>query len=332
MSPSEHHSTVHFFKKAMRMNIFKAFSPWSGRVSACAVLWGHRNHRLLVLVLVAFLASCGGGGGDVTTRFEAVTVGSTPAVRDNHTGMVWAARLGAEDLPSQKALPSASELWQLTDSGRAALRPHFAFVLDAANPLIRVADPINTSDVRVWAVDFGFDLDIGGISDQATDDVNTWYVLSRAGSSKATSYLDLGDGLVLAGNLIWKMCTEGSVWNPVSASCDGDPSFFNASDAQLQANHVNAQEFANAKDWQLPTQQQLRSLLQLENQLNLTGLLPAVFAKDTPVETPSYWSSGRSTDGQFAWQVDFTGGVDPGGVSLFPVTDRAHVRLVRVQP
>lgn len=315
------------------MSFFKTFSQASGLASTCAPLRGPKKNRFLILVSSVFLASCGGGGGG-KPRFESATVENTPAVRDNHTGIVWAASLGTDDLPSQSSLPTAAELWQLTDLGVAALTPNFAFVLNAPNPLIRVADKVNTTatDVRVWSVDFGLDLEIGGISDQAPDDASTWHVLSRTRATVATAHRDLSDGSVLAGNLIWKMCTEGSVWSVVKSTCVGTPSLLNAQAAQLVANQLNLTGFANSHEWQLPTQQQLRSLLQLENQLDVTGLLPSAFAKDAPVALPLYWSSSRTLDGEFAWQVDFSGGGDPGGISLAQLSDLAHVRLVRVLP
>jgi hypothetical protein len=314
------------------MSFFKTFSLASGMTTIYAPSWGSKKNRFLILVLSVLLVSCGGGGGGSQPRFESATVGSTPAVRDNHTGIVWAASLGTEDLPSQSSLPTAAELWQLTDLGGAALRANFGFVLDASNPLIQVADRVNTTDGRVWSVDFGLDLEIGGISDQATGDVNTWHVLSRTRATAANSYSDLKDGSVFDGNLVWKMCSEGSSWSANESTCVGTPSLLNAKDAQLVANQLNLTGFANARNWQLPTQQQLRSLLQLENQLTVTGLMPSAFAKDTPVAKPLYWTSGRTLDGQSAWQVDFSGGIDPGGVTLAPLTDLAYVRLVRVLP
>lgn len=320
-----------FLLKDRQMSFFKSPFQTCDMSTTDASLWNPKKNRFLILVLSVFLASCGGGGGG-NPRFESATVENTPAVRDNHTGIVWAASLGTDDLPSQSSLPTAAELWQLTDLGVAALTPNFAFVLNAPNPLIQVADKVNTTDVRVWSVDFGLDLEIGGISDQATDDASTWHVLSRTRATVATAHIDLSDGSVYAGNLIWKMCTEGSVWSVDKSTCVGTPPLLNAQAAQLVANQLNLTGFANSQEWQLPTQQQLRSLLQLENQLDVTGLLPSAFAKDAPVAKPLYWSSSRTLDGEFAWQVDFSGGVDPGGISLAPLTDLAHVRLVRVLP
>ena len=47
---------------------------------------------------------------------------------------------------------------------------------------------------------------------------------------------------------------------------------------------------------------------------------------------PQYWSSNFSSDNADAWQVDFSGSTDPGGIDLAPATDLAHVRLVRTAP
>lgn len=300
------------------------------------------SRSLLAIALGAMLAACGGGGGgggeDPPPRFESTTVGSAQAVRDNQTGIVWAAGLGAEGLPSSASEPTAAELWQLAEMGAAALRPSFAFVLDAPSPLIKVAEQVNATPGRVWAVDFGVGYEPGGLSDQATPladdaspDVSTWYVLSRTATTPPAVVYPLPgtNGTVAAGGLMWKICTEGTIWNRDKASCDGSPTVVRANGAQALANAVNAAGFAELKDWRVPSKEELRSLLQLESQAGNGTLLPSPFVGDRLGVVPVYWSTGRSADGTRAWLVDFTGGEDPGGIELAPVDEFAHVRLVR---
>lgn len=291
-------------------------------------------HRAgLAIALSGLLAACGGGGGSVEVpRLESTTVNGVAAVRDNTTGIVWAARLGNTGLPGTAVEPAAAELLRLTDQGAAALAPYFSFVLDAASPLIKARESVNGVDGRVWAVDFGV-ASVGGLSDQATadTDVNSLYVLSRRSNPPALAYFPASNGTVTAGGLIWKVCSEGSTWS--GSDCTGSASTVAAADAQALADAANTARFAGATDWRVPTQQELRGLLQLETDLSGGGnLLPTAFSVDSLGVLPLYWSSSVSSDPAFAWVVDFSGGIDPGGIDLAPVTDLAHVRLVRTAP
>lgn len=297
---------------------------------------------LLTIALSALLAACGGGPAepDPLPRFEPTTVGSTPAVRDNQTGIVWAAKLGSENLPAGSAEPTVAELLQLTDAGEAALRPYFGFVLDdVATPQLNEAKLIKAKEAVVgvsglsWTVDFGVRGEPGGLSDEATGatpDYENWYVLSRRSVPSAVVYPPVsGSGTVSAGGLSWKFCSEGSTWN--GTGCSGQPSRVAAGGAQALAHAANSAKFAGSTDWRVPTLQELRTLLQLEKDVNGSNLLPGSFAGDPGAADalPQYWTNGRASTGTQAWLVDFSGGVDPGGIELAPVGDQAFVRLVR---
>ena len=297
--------------------------------------------KLLTIALSAFLAACGGDPeADPQPRFELTTVGSTSAVRDNQTGIVWAAKLGSENLSSDYAEPTAAELLQLTDAGEAALRPYFGFVLDnVATPQLNEAKLIKAKEAVVgvsglsWAVDFGVRGEPGGMSDEATGaapDYENWYILSRRSVASAVVYPPVSaSGTVSAGGLSWKFCSEGSTWN--GTGCNGQPSRVAADGAEALADAANSAKFAGSTDWRVPTPQELRTLLQLEKGVNGGNLLPGSFAGDPGAADalPQYWTNGRASTGTRAWLVDFSGGMDPGGIELAPVGDQAFVRLVR---
>ena len=136
-------------------------------------------------------------------------------------------------------------------------------------------------------------------------------------------------GTVSVGGLSWKFCSEGSIWN--GTGCNGQPSRVAADGAQALADAANSAKFAGSTDWRVPTPQELRTLLQLEKGVNGGNLLPGSFARDPGAADalPQYWTNGRASTGTRAWLVDFSGGMDPGGIELAPVGDQAFVRLVR---
>lgn len=297
---------------------------------------------VLTIALSALLAACGGSPAepDPQPRFEPTVVGSTSAVRDNQTGIVWAAKLGSENLSTDYAEPTAAELLQLTDAGEAALRPYFGFVLDnVATPQLNEAKLIKAKEAVVgvsglsWAVDFGVRGEPGGLSDEATGaapDYENWYILSRRSVASAVVYPPVSaSGTVSAGGLSWKFCSEGSTWN--GTGCNGQPSRVAAGGAQALADAANSAKFAGSTDWRVPTPQELRTLLQLEKGVNGGNLLPGSFDGDPGAADPlpQYWTNGRASTGTQAWLVDFSGGMDPGGIELAPVGDQAFVRLVR---
>lgn len=306
-------------------------SPLPGTLST-------RCHRAwLAVALSGLLAACGGGGGSSpeVPRFERISVSGTDAVRDNVTGIVWAGRLGCTGLPSGASEPAAFELAQLTDLGESVLRPYFGFVLNATSPIIKAKEAVNgVSDGSVWAVDFGATA-LGGLSNEAPGDTSAWCVLSRTSATPTITYpaTPASNGTVTAAGLTWKVCTEGSTWNSTAGNCTGTPSTVAAAGAQALADAANTASYAGATGWRLPTKNELSALLQLENDLSTTTLLPAAFNNADSLGTiPVYWSSSRSADATRAWTVDYSDSTDPGGVVLAPLTDLAYVRLVRTTP
>jgi hypothetical protein len=292
-----------------------------------------RCRALLVPALTVLLAACGGGGSEpLLPRFESTSVGGTAAVRDNATGITWAASLSDTGPPSWQYEPTAVELWQLADLGADTLRPYFGLVLDDAIALIKTKEKVEGESDRVWAVDFGQtnEAALGSLGDEDSGDpFKSWYVLSRRSEISSATYPQQAapNGTVTAAGLTWKVCSEGR--NLSDAGCTGPATLVAASDAQALADTANEIKFAGLVGWRVPTKQELRSLLQLENDVSQGTLLPAVF--DAPT-VPQYWSSGRSSDSSSGWLVDFSGGQDPGGIELAPIGNFAHVRLVRNAP
>jgi len=292
----------------------------------------------LLLTLSALLTACGGGGGAgpspvSTERFERLSGGD---VRDNTTGIVWAGQLGG-DLTNGYTEPTAAELFQLTDLGENTLKPHFSFLFPDAGLSIKAADPVTGLDNHVWAVDFG-DAALGGLmarSSVSTPDYFRWRIKRPAGPSPVDVTYARGSllsSLITSNNLTWKVCAEGLTFN--GGLCEGTPT--RATHAQaLQL--AEASTFQNFTDWRLPTQKELRALLQLRSNVNnsLTNapLLPSAFGTHTG--RPAYWTAGivsYSSGGQSypgAWQVDFSGVPELGGLSVAPVEETAHIRLVR---
>jgi Protein of unknown function (DUF1566) len=312
-------------------------SPLSGTLSI------RRDRLWAAIALSGLLVGCGGGGGapDVP-RFERITVSGNAAVRDNVTGIVWAGQLGACADPSLQ--PAAFELGQLADLGASTLRPYFAFVPDAPSPnapLIKAKEAVvNGPTGTVWAVDFGR-VELGGLSNQATGDTSAWCVLSRTSATPTITYptTPATNGTVTAAGLTWKVCTEGSTWDwtgDISTSVcrhPGTPVPVTIDAVQALVDTANRDRFAGATGWRLPTKNELSALLQLENDLSTSTLLPAVFDNTDSLGTvPVYWSSSRSADSTKAWTVDYSDSTNPGGVVLAPLTDSAYVRLVRTAP
>jgi len=297
----------------------------------CSKSTATRCRALLVPALTVLLAACGGSGSEpLLPRFELTSVGDTAAVRDNVTGITWAASLGNTGLPAGATEPKAAELWRLTDLGADTLRPYFGLVLDDATALIKTAEQVVGNSSVVWAVDFGQLNDLGSLGDVSSDDTDlkSWYVLSRRSATSSVTYPAASpNGTVTAAGLTWKVCSEGR--SLIGAECTGPATLVAANGAQALAGTANKNGFAGGAGWRVPTKQELRSLLQLENDVSQGTLLPAVF--DAPT-LPQYWSSGRSSDGNSGWLVDFSGQPDIGGIELAPIGNSAHVRLVRNAP
>jgi hypothetical protein len=298
---------------------------------------------LTILCGASLLAGCGGDGGSApiadfestTIRFSANSV-PVQGVRDNRSGIVWAAFLGA--LPNgtglSSRLPSAAELLQLTDStSDVDLRANFpfAFAPSTSKTVFEAQEKSNVQPGAVWVVDLGEEA-FKGAMQSSVDSVATaqWLVLSppAPGVSLPGYTVDLLTGVAHSsnGSLSWKVCAEGMVWNAGTTSCDGVPSALNQQQVTVAIGNANAgRGFARINQWRLPTKQELQSLLALSNQPPAPLVLSA-FNRDLQGVswTTPYMTNSASTAG-FFWSVSF----DDGEIS--PNADAQmllHVRLV----
>jgi hypothetical protein len=291
--------------------------------------------RTLLVVLTLGLGACGGGGGgapEAPPRLQAITHQGTPAIRDNVTGIIWAGKLGAEDLPARGVdLPTAAELLTLADSGEQVLQTQLGFLLNTPYPVVKASDLVIGSSATVaWAVDFGARGEPGGLSDENPNDALSWYVLSRPAASAPVFYsVNARFGMVETDNLMWKLCSQGAEWT--GSSCTGTPTRVTGTEALATSSWGSYAGYNSG--WRLPTKKELQGLLQLSNNLSPGGsLLPAAFIGDAVgSDLAQYWSSTRASGAspQRAWQVDFSVLPDPGGVERALLTDTAYIRLVR---
>jgi hypothetical protein len=293
----------------------------------------HAIGRTVLVALTVGLAACGGGGGgapEAPPRLQAVTHQGTSGIRDNETGIIWAAKLGAENLPQRGVdLPTAAELLQLADSGDQILQTQFGFLLSNPYPVVRASDlVIGSSGTVAWGVDFGARGEPGGLSDENPNDTLSLYVLSRPSGAKLVSYtVNSRFGMVETDELMWKLCSEGSQWT--GSTCTGTATRMSGTAALETSNWGSFAGYNSG--WRLPTKKELQGLLQLSNNLSPGGsLLPAAFIGDTVgSDLAQYWSSTRGSGASRAWQVDFSVLPDPGGVERALLTDTAYIRLVR---
>ena len=120
--------------------------------------------------------------------------------------------------------------------------------------------------------------------------------------------------------LMWKVCSEGQLWNPQSG-CIGVAAQFDWQGALQQAQTVRAAAEAGYNDWRLPNIKELTSIL------NADRLEPASYRESFPA-TPAgiYWSaSPYAVFPAFAWTADFADGALAALLKMSP----HHVRLVR---
>lgn len=130
-------------------------------------------------------------------------------------------------------------------------------------------------------------------------------------------YSDNNDGTVTdrETGLMWKKCSEGQV----GATCSGAASSVNWTDA---LNNASNTVFAGHGDWRVPSQRELRSLVEFG--CTLPAINTAVFP-NTPTGVYYFSSTTFASGMQFAWGTDFGEGQEQnvGKASL------NRVRLVR---
>ena len=138
--------------------------------------------------------------------------------------------------------------------------------------------------------------------------------------AQANRYHDNGDGTVkdVKTNLEWMRCSLGQ--NPFSPTCEGEAKEYSWKDALVVGKKF---QFANHKDWRVPTNEELRSLIYCSDNKNKTlgkeeaGYIctgsptsPTINTTYFP-NTPSlvFWSSSPvAGDSSGAWSVGFSYG------------------------
>lgn len=271
------------------------------------------------------LAACGGGGGAAPDepRFQSVTVGGLAGIKDNGTGIVWAAELDI----NAGVVPTVQELLALADLGAPTIASHFNVV---RNRLVQAVEPVANSAGSAWTVDFGAQR-LGGLSDEPVDaqaPFAQWRILVRPPGG-AGAFEDLADGTAYRNGLVWSICTVGAQYSTLTGLCSEAATFVSLADAQAAARNSRLGGYSG---WRLPTKAELQALLSLGN--TQRSLLPPPFAAKDSLDTSmplQYWTSSSSTAPSGSWIVDFSVEQDWGGVELVPSSSRALVRLVRSQ-
>ncbi len=297
--------------------------------------WTSGLQAALGATALAVLAACGGGGGGAPTpsaRFESTTVGLAAGIRDNNTGIVWAAELApAADSPG--LLPEAHELLTLTDAGAAAISASFPFLVGKEVPL---NETLRSEGNEPWVVSFTSDMRGGLRNDVPLAAAAHWRVLQRpTGSTAPSNFVYRDNGTVEQGaTLMWRLCSEGSSHVTNTTTCSGSPTSLSLAEAKALPGN-----YGGYTGWRLPTKQELQTMLRLSNATGSLLAEPFKTAEETTLANAGvleYWTSTPATSDPASevWAVDFSLGIDPGGVALAPVTSpvlppTALVRLVR---
>jgi hypothetical protein len=305
----------------------------------------HFNHLIFNacgLALLALVSACGGGGGasPPALRFDQISLGAVAAVRDNSTGLVWAAQPAVNE-QSPGSSPSVQELLTLTDAGKDAIAENF--------PRLLLNQEIQSNESRMtlpWVVSFSPN-NLGEVRNGeplSGAPFSSLRVLDRTKFSPPRFDRDeFIRHVVWQGNLMWHLCTYGTTYDPMLDNCKGDPEAFELNQAKDLALKLSNKGYGGYYGWRLPTKEELQKMLNLSNANG--SLLAAPFsgvesdtlkgwsAKNNPLE---YWTSTEApverpdpTD-PVVWVVNFDLGLDPGGVNTTNVSNvKALVRLVR---
>jgi len=293
------------------------------------------------VALLALVSACGGGSSPPPAlRFDQISLDAVAAVRDNSTGLVWAAEPAVNE-QSPGTSPSVQELLTLTDVGKNALAENFPRLVlnqeiqsnesQMALPWLVSFSPNNLGEVRN-----GEPLSETPFSSLRVLD-RTKYMPIRFNRDSVYPYV------ALQGNLMWHVCTLGTTYDPKNDNCKGEPKAFEFNQAKKEALRLSNEGYGGFTGWRLPTKEELQKMLSLSNTND--SLLAAPFsvkervtlndwsAKSNPLE---YWTSTEApvekpdpTD-PVVWVVNFDLGQDPGGVNTTNVSNvKALVRLVR---
>jgi hypothetical protein len=293
--------------------------------------WTRRLQAGTCLAALVLLTACGGGGGGggvSPPRFESTVLNGVAAVRDNESGIVWAARLddASATVPAEQ-MPTARELLGLADLARSQLTGSFDALLQG-DTKVQASGSVGGDGTRAWMVDFS-DYRQGGLSDEGLGQQSYLRVLSRPKVAEPAISYSADTGIVTQGSLMWSACAV-RLTNVGSQfpNCAGFGPRMSLQQAQLAANQFRLGGYG---DWRLPTKQELQGLLSLGN---VSGsLLPQAFNGDPlePGEAPMYWTSSTITAAGVtrSWVVDFSVSPDWGGVELFFTDAAAMTRLVR---
>lgn len=285
-------------------------------------------------------------------RFERITQGGVAAVRDNGTGLVWAAQPAVNQL-SPGASPTAQELLTLTDAGKDVISENFPLFLnqEIQSHESRTREVLRGSETTIetlpWLVSFS-PSNFGQVRDGEPltgAPFSSLRVLDRSKFSPSSFVRNpVLSNTVLQGDLMWQLCTHGTTYNSAAEVCEGVPEALEFTEAQDLATRLSSQRYGGFSGWRLPTKQELQKMLNLSN-ANDSLLVAPFFAVEqatlnnwsaSPYSTMEYWTSTSAPSSPsdptepVLWVVDFRLGQDLGGVNTTNVSRvKALVRLVR---
>lgn len=122
--------------------------------------------------------------------------------------------------------------------------------------------------------------------------------------------------------LMWKMCSEGQMWDSNTNGCTGSDAYYTWQNALKQAQTFNTNGgFASYTDWRVPNKNELGSIL--EEQCYQPAINLVIFPNSS---SNGFLSSSPVADnGSYAWGVHFGYGVSYRGNKY----NNYSVRLVR---